>query len=492
MRRLFKIVALAMLVVAVTAGGAMAAGTLSGASKIIDYKMMTSDTLMLPSATSSLAVTFTTGSGTIAITDGATFNLVLTNASFGQSTAITMTGLTTTGGAAHFVSRSFNCVPTVMSKTALCTNTAGAAPISNDIGPGVALTVAPFDMVVKSGFVATDAVTLAVASVTPNTTEATTATALSLITADSTKTLTLTGTQDSLGRIIDTSNGRLTFTVSAAGSNKNAMTSLVWSNDATIKPNTARPGFKTTLTITGDFTGVSSVGWGANGSTSACTTSSCSTVLPAVTGDKNSTNTNLVFTVKGTSGWALSPRTFTISPSVTAQEERADPMTITPETSGMSMVWTSNGYSAIVPGLVYDSAGAYATSCTINNPGSSDTTVDVDLLNAYTGVTALGSTGSAGYYPAVVTVPTKKTARLTFGEIGYKGVKARVWGTSSEADPTLTEISTLGAYDRYSVKLTLTGSAASSSVTVSCTQKDPLGGSRTVPVLTTDSSSAKQ
>jgi len=489
MSKFLRTLVLAMLVVLFTAGGAMAAASMANTSKVIDYKMMSGDTWLVSAATlqgAGVVIGYTVGT---AINKDENFTLTLTNASWGQSGTIYLGGATTSNVA--------SCTPVVAQKTCLFTalgTSAGQAVMHAGATYTMNITAnngnnqSPPALLVKSGFLSSDTVTVGITAGTATTADAT---ATNILTASAATTLTLTGVSDATSgaRVINASNGRLTFVTGVGGNTKGAKTTLTFTNanlaGTLIGADTTKAGFKNTLTITGNFTGVASVSFAANASTSAPNSSAATMTL---TNQVCATAAcDLIFTVIGTTGNPLTPRTFTITASSTAQAERSDPMALAYGTSGMTTEWTSNGYSAIVPGLVYDPTGAYFTSCTLNNPTTDSTQVDVDLLNAYTGVTA-GVSGTS-YFPTVLTIPAGKTARLTFGEGGYKGIKARLWSSDREGTPTDTPMSTLGdSYDRYSVKITMTG-AAVTAVTASCVQRDGVDRNRAIPVLTPDAAS---
>lgn len=487
MSKLFKIITLAMLVVAVTASGALAAGTITATSKVIDYKLMTGDSYRVGASTMN-AITYTTG--TILTQATNTFNLVLTGASWGQSTAINMSGRTTSGGA--YIANVATCTPVVGEKTCLMTLQAAALVAGGVIGPGMDLTIftagnAPFDLLVPASFATAMSSTATIAVSDVLGTGAATAAATTLLTVDSTKTLKLTGAQIANSGVVSTVGGRTVFTTAVAGSTRNVGTLLTWSDNANIAPNVNLAGFKVSLAITGNFSGISAIGWGTGGSTSACSGTSCTVTLTNQLGTNMGAASNLIFTSDNST--ALTPRTWTISSAtVTAVGEKTDPITFTTDLAGTTITLTSDGFNAVVPGLVYDATGAYYTSCTINNPAATATIVDMDLLNAYTGVTG------TGYYQNIVTVPAKGSARVTIGEpvsgVAYNGVRAYLWSGGQSGNAVLntaTSIGTLGDYDRFQLKFTLTGSLMTGANTISCTQRDAAtGAARTLTVLTPD------
>jgi len=481
MSRLFKAVALAMLVMAVTASGAMAAASMSNTSRVIDYKMMNSDSWLVSGTTmtnAGVVMGYTVGT---TLASGVTFKLVLTNATWGDSNIIYMGGATTSDVA--------SCTPVAGDRT--CTMTVAGATktmvaglrylVASNIG---ASSLPPIR--VKTGLLPTETVTLGVEDVSGT---FAVATATAFLTADANKTLTVAATDDSTAnaRVIDAANSRKTFVVGAGGaSNKLSKVSFAWTNTALIDgttssligANSGLAGFKATLAITGDFTGVSGVAWGTNATTTINIPSGQGTLTLA--NQAGNTLGDLIFQVNGTT--SLNPRTFTLSVTSPNQAERGDAMPLTPATTGnMNHVWTTNGYSTIVPGLVYDSTGAYVTSCTINNPTATASAVDVDVLNAYTG------SGSVAYYPGVVTLPAAGTARLVFGSAGDKNIKAYLWSGGAEGTPAVTALSTsIGAWDRFSVKITLPALTATGGATISCVQRDGVDRNRAIPTLTLD------
>ena len=220
--------------------------------------------------------------------------------------------------------------------------------------------------------------------------------------------------------------------------------------------------------------------WGSQVSTTNTYTDSAdhAITLVGVTGAELSANSGaLIFTANTTT--ALSARTFTISFTSTNQAERAYPVTVTPIQSTMNHYWTTNGYQAIVPGMVSEGTGAYATSCTLNNSSAGAVTVDVDVLNSYA--------GTASSHTSVASIAAGKTARLVFSG---STLTPRTWNATLGGEEAGLAV-TLGGgtlstnYDRYSARITLTG-AANDAVTVSCVQASGTVGAytRAIPVLT--------
>jgi hypothetical protein len=128
--------------------------------------------------------------------------------------------------------------------------------------------------------------------------------------------------------------------------------------------------------------------------------------------------------------------------------------------SGNIMVWTINGYQAVVPYITTNPL--YQTICIANNSSVSAADVVVDILSSETGAV----TSNLG----VGTIAAKSTGRLNFA-----GQTVSNAAGGSAPIP-------LGTEERYSARLTIT--ADQNQVYVNCIQTDPAGSKRMVPVLT--------
>jgi hypothetical protein len=128
-----------------------------------------------------------------------------------------------------------------------------------------------------------------------------------------------------------------------------------------------------------------------------------------------------------------------------------------------AMTWTVNAYQALLPWVV--NSAAAPTFCLINNNDTA--TAGSALLDVTSSEkTILIANAALG------TVPPSTSRLLTF-----------TGNSASLAGGTPVDLTTLGANDRYSAKVSVT--THPSNVTVSCQQTDPItGAKRPVPVLT--------
>lgn len=135
-------------------------------------------------------------------------------------------------------------------------------------------------------------------------------------------------------------------------------------------------------------------------------------------------------------------------------------------------MWNVNGYQALIPWVV--SSDSMKTYCLINNGGSTNAAVSLDLLSTEAGSVS-GLTGKT-----LISSLAHNTSELVV--FGNQGVQ-------DAAGNTLVSLSSLTAGNRYSAKITM--SADPTLVTINCNQVDPgTGGKRPVPVLTNGTSTS--
>jgi len=410
MGKLFRIVALAMLVVAITAGGAMAASSLSVTSRALDYKLTTNGTFTVSSTTvSGLSIGFTPG---LNLSVGDNVRFTLTNAKFKAGERIYLMSASSSGNASGAVATATDTIdipvetPSPINVPLYLTTRIGEG------GPNGA----PPSIVVNQSLTAGSNVTIqgfAQNNVGTTYTQGT-APAASLLTTTTAGTATMTFSPliTAADRTIDVNQGRLKFvtnsattvTITAAMTNPDSglTTGLIGFSDSTV-------GFGYTLTVAGDLTGISTIKIGTNAAVSI-TTAMRSASLAEITGATSGTvptltaATNIVFTVDGAT--VLSGRELVLSFKITTAKAATNhvfasatgdiPMVITNTTANPStFTWLVNGYQAIVPYNIANTA--YTTICIVNNPTNLTADVYADVMNAqsfsaaFTGLSNLSS-----------------------------------------------------------------------------------------------------
>lgn len=472
MGKLFRVLALAVLVVMITASGAMAAGSLIFTTgKIIDYKLTSNGTYTLTGTQVQGVVGNVTYAPTLDLTAAKVVKLTLTNATFksGQTVYLGSASTTNIANGAVGGTNSATVELTVVAGGTITGGThftfrngTGGTPINNTFA----------GIVFASGLTSSSTVTLAVNAYNEFGQEYTgsAVAATTFVAASATKTLTITGTDTASGtRTVDvgsTPTGRTKFLTNAGTSSQVGLALTEPSVDIGF---TLTPAFS--LTITGNLQGISSVRMGTN-NTSTVTAAEVTAGSKTITGSAWADG-NLVFLVNGE---VLSARTFTLSWKATSTAETGDG-DITPAVSTtMSHVWLINGYQGWVPYVVANSS--YKTVCTFNNPTSASVDIIADITNTESAMSLTGLTNIA-----VGSVVAKGTRRVDFDSV----ITPYSYASGTETADTPITLTGIGAMDRYGVKFTVTGLLYE--LSVNCNQVE-LGATvkRIVPVLTQDSS----
>lgn len=486
MSRLFKIVALAMLVVAVTAGGAMAAGSLNVTGKTFEYKLTTNGTYTVQSSIITGAVVSYSPLSTLSSGDFVRFTLTGAKFKAGETVYLSQVGgtsrvaegTTTSATTVDIAVRSsviYNIVGGTQYNLTLSTGPTGAA----STGPELP------SLVVDSGMSAGGTVTIKAdaynsvgAMYTLSSVDA-----VALLTSSSTNTLTTTFTDDAtaLNRTIDVNQARQRFTTTVPGNLTTSFKVVVANPSPTnVTIDQISSNFQYTLTVTGDLSGLTYIKLGTNTATTI-TAAMRTAGSAAITGTGNvdpltnaSGNNNVVFTVDGST--TLSARSLALSLVVTKTNETTTYGTagnITPKAgtgTATAHAWLINGYQAVMP---YGIANAtYPTSCYISNPTSLAADAYVDIMSSQSGATLTSLTNiSIGSIPAYsvrrVNLDNSVTPYLVSGVAG-----------------TAIPLTGLIDWDKYAAKFTVQG--ANASVTINCVQIDLVGtgAKRVVPVLT--------
>jgi hypothetical protein len=130
-------------------------------------------------------------------------------------------------------------------------------------------------------------------------------------------------------------------------------------------------------------------------------------------------------------------------------------------TSTTFLIWTINGYQAIIPYATTNPA--YATYCISNNTAVADADVVIDVISSNT-ASVMNSIGMGS-------IAGQSTGLLVFSSQAISN-----GATSYDASALL------GTDERYSARVTIT--ADQNAVFLNCIQADPGGPKRVVPVLT--------
>lgn len=484
MSRLLKIVALAMLVVAVTAGGAMAAGSLNITNaKTMEYKLTTNGAFTVNSSN---------GAGGAATGTIVTYAPV-TTLNAGDYVRFTLAGAKFKTGETVWLSTAASSAEAIGTTTSA--TTVDIAVQSNKIiaaGVHYSLTLADVrsqltimpSLVVDAGATGATVVTIA-ADAYNNVGQLYTlssAAARNIITMSATSTMTATFTdQTAADRTIDVNQGRLRFTTTVPGSLTTASKIVVAQSGLNVTVDPTQANFQYTLTVTGDLTGLTFIKLGTNAATTiTAAMKTASSAAITGTGDVDPlTNAggvnNIVFTVDGTT--VLSGRTLTLSLAVTKTNETTTygtAGTITPlagTNSAPTHVFAINGFQAVMP---YGIANAtYQTSCYISNPSANASDAYVDILSTQSGASLTALTNLS-----IGSIPAYSTRRVSLDTAVTPYTITGVAGTPIPLG--------LVDWDKYSVKFTVQG--PNSSVTINCVQVDlpSTGAKRVVPVLTGD------
>ncbi|MFZ4439372.1 MAG: hypothetical protein ACOYOS_13155 [Syntrophales bacterium] len=480
MSRLFKVVALAMLIVAVTASGAMAVGSMTITTKTIDYKLTTNGAYNVQSSiVAGLAVSYyplTT------LTAGEYVRFTLAGAKFKTGEVVWLNGVSTsTMGIGTCTDSSVVDVAVVSGKTIVA-----GSPYQLVIS--TATTTQMPTIIVNAGMAASGVATIAADAynATGNMYTLSSVAASNLITAVSaanSMTVTMTDDATTANRTIDVNQSRQRFTTTVPGS-------LTTSFKLAFSPGTAdilsvqnNTNFQYTLTVAGDLSGLTYIKIGTNAAvtvTDAFKTAGSAAItgawLSASTGDglENVVTNNVVFTVDGST--ALSARTFTLSFVLTKTNQTTLYGTagnITPNVASASAtthVWLINGYQAVMP---YGIANAtYQTSCYINNPSINAALAYVDIVSTQSGASLTALTNLS-----LGSIPAYSTRRVTLDTSVTPYLASGLPGTAIALG--------LPDWDKYSAKFTIQG--PNSSVTMNCVQVDSATTKRVVPVLTATS-----
>jgi len=452
MSRLFKIVALAMLVVAVTASGAMAAGALVTTSKAFDYKLAGNSAWAISGTTLGAAGVIVTYTPNVGMPANSTIQLTLTGATFTTGLPVYLAGSTTSNSASATAAGLSTITLTVNDALA----NGSSYTLTNQVGAGGASKFP--SLTIDSGRTAT--VTIAVTSVLNPTGVAidATAAAANILTTTATTTLTVAGTETQ--GVINVAGGKTSFTTAPIFVPTPSVT-----GDTNLVPLLTSPLFTYSLTITGDLTGISEVGFGTNASTSVSAAQiSAGTKTITGTGDKLSTY-RLGFTADGTT--VLDSRSLAIVFTVTSTAEKSG-ATWTPSSTSMTNTWTSPEYQAIASNLL--ASTSMPTYCLISNNTPKEVSVRVNFINALHATTL-----PAVYTPSAI--PAGGNIQLKFDTSVTPTYRS---GAGSAVSLGLTE------WDKYSVKFSAwptSGVITKNVVTVVCNQLDGTM-KRIVPVFT--------
>jgi len=224
-----------------------------------------------------------------------------------------------------------------------------------------------------------------------------------------------------------------------------------------------------TFTLTGaNQTAISTVKDTVTGSTAITYNATAGTWSSTdnLVGSRPRTDT-FTFTVDGTD--VISTASFTVGVTGTGNTSFPASYTYLTTTSGGS--WSTDGFQGVVP---YMSANPlFTTICFINNTTTAAVTVFADILSAESGASLTGLTGMT-----IGTVPAGGVTRFDF----TSSILPYSFTGGAEVAGTAIPLTGLNAADRYSARLTVTGTTTA--ITTNCIQLDPAGSKRAVPVLT--------
>ena len=482
MSRLIRLVSLTMLVLAITAGTAMALGSMNVTTATIDYKMTAGGTVTrlgtVLKNTDAVSISYRPASE---IPAGGYTVLTLTGAKFKSGETVYLSSAGSSNVATGTVGASNSATVTCVIGTGQTLSSTQEYFIVSTTGGATASQALP-SLVFDQGMASGGSVTMAIRSYNETGNEY----VLSSISATdiiksmvlTTQTMTITGTEDTattssvLNRTVDVNKARQKFVTDQTTS-----TFMVkYTNTAQIKPDTTSANFTYTMTVAGDLTGLSYIKLGSNtAQTVTATNISAGTV--AVTGNGASdplTNTgdvkNVVFTADGAT--TLGARTFTISFVITKIAEGTT-ATYTPVQTSLAHAWLINGYQGLIPYSIANDN--YTTICMFNNANSTSADIYADVKTSESGAI----TNLTGLVLGSVSANSTKRVDLNTKIIPYN------WTSGAEvADTTNTRtLTALTAGDRYSTTFTVTG--VNSGVTATCVQVDyPNPQKRVVPVLT--------